>query len=106
MEILKPRVQRVVWSGRDLASSPLVLALLLVLVTASALGVVYSSYQSRQLFNALQQQYRESLSLDEEWGRLLLEQSTWAAHDRIGQLAIGKLGMVRAEAAAIVVVTE
>ena len=52
--------------------------LVLLLVVASALGVIYSSYKSRQLFSDLQQQNREAMRLEEDWGRLLLEQSTWA----------------------------
>jgi cell division protein FtsL len=31
--------------------------------------------------------------MQEQWGRLLLEQSTWAAHHRVEQLARKQLGM-------------
>jgi cell division protein FtsL len=62
-------------------------------VVISALAVVYSSYKSRQLFAQLQQEHRRSIQLEEEWGRLLLEQSTWASHSRIEQVASSKLGM-------------
>lgn len=68
--------------------------LVLVLVVASALGVIYSSYKSRQLFGDLQRQNREAMQLEEEWGRLLLEQSTWASHGRIERLAKSRLNMV------------
>ena len=33
------------------------------------------------------------MQLDEEWGRLLLEQSTWASPDRVQSLAEDKLKM-------------
>ncbi|WP_339339461.1 cell division protein FtsL [uncultured Oceanicoccus sp.] len=68
--------------------------LVLLLVVASALGVIYSSYKSRQLFSALQQQNRQAVRLEEDWGRLLLERSTWASHARIERLAKSELTMV------------
>ena len=74
--------------------SELVGAVLLLLVAATAIAVVYSSHQSRQLFSELQVLKREGLVLQEEWGRLLLERSTWSSHDRIQQLATDQLSMV------------
>ena len=68
--------------------------IVLLLVVASALGVIYSSYKSRQLFSGLEQQKRQAMSLEENWGRLLLEQSTWASHSRIEHLAKSQLDMV------------
>ena len=78
--------------------------LVLLLVVASALGVIYSSYKSRQLFSDLQQQNREAMRLEEDWGRLLLEQSTWASHARVERLAKSELTMVVPEPETIVVV--
>ena len=82
----------------------LVVLLLVLVAIASALGVIYSSYQSRQLFSELQQLDRQAVQLDEEWGRLLLEQSTWASHSRIEQLAKSKLNMVVPDASSTIVV--
>lgn len=79
---------------------------LLVLNVVSALAVVYSSHRARHLFNDTQQQYRQAIEMKEQWGRLLLEQSTWAAPQRIEQQAQQRLAMKAPEAAAIVVVTE
>ncbi|MEE8060005.1 MAG: cell division protein FtsL [Pseudomonadales bacterium] len=84
----------------------LVYLMVVVLVVASALGVIYSSFKSRQLFSYLQQQNRETRQLEEEWGRLLLEQSTWASHARIERLAKSKLNMVVPDPAAIIVVKQ
>lgn len=84
-------------------STLLVLALML-LVLLSAISVIYSSYKARQHFSVLQQSYRETVRLEEEWGRLLLEQSTWASHDRIENMASKVLGMVPPQASDIVVV--
>jgi cell division protein FtsL len=36
--------------------------------------------------------------MQEHWGRLLLEQSTWAAHHRVERLARKQLGMRLPEA--------
>lgn len=80
--------------------------LLLVLLLVSALGVIYSTFQSRQLFSELQQSYRKEIAMEEQWGRLLLEQSTWASHARIEELARTKLNMAVPEAAAIRVIRE
>ncbi len=77
-----------------------------VLIVASALGVIYSSYKSRQLFSELQQLNRETVRLEEEWGRLLLEQSTWASHARIEQLAKSELNMVVPKPESIIVVRQ
>lgn len=68
--------------------------LALLLVVISALSVVYSSYKSRQLFSQYQQQNRQAMRLEEQWGRLLLEQSTWASHARIERLAKSELKMI------------
>ena len=77
------------WSSLWIASVAAV-----VLVVSSGVGVIYSSYKSRQLFSELQQLNRETVRLEEEWGRLLLEQSTWASHARIEHLAKSELHMV------------
>ncbi len=87
-------------------NSSIVCLLLVVMLVLSALGVIYSSYESRQLFSEVQQLNRESIALDEEWGRLLLEQSTWASHARVEQAATEKLQMVVPESSAIIVVQQ
>lgn len=82
----------------------LLLLLLIVTVLASALGVVFSTNESRKLFVELQglQKVRDELSAD--WGRLQLEQSTWATHGRIEQIANNKLEMVNPPPGAVVIV--
>lgn len=77
---------------------------LLLLVLVSALGVVYSSFKSRQLFSDLQRMDRHAVQLEEDWGRLLLEQSTWSSYSRIEQIARSRLDMVVPEATDIVLV--
>ena len=66
---------------------------LLVAVLGSALGVVFSTHQSRKLFTELQTVQAQCDKLDIEWGRLQLEQSTWATHGRVEKLARERLDM-------------
>ena len=66
---------------------------LVLLIIFSALSVVFSTYKSRQLFSELEQSHRHEIYLEEVWGRLLLEQSTWASRERIEDIAITKLTM-------------
>jgi cell division protein FtsL len=89
-------------SGRELRPTQLLVSLaLLLLVVVSALAVVDSTHRSRERFNDLQKLQREEWALDEEWERLLLEQSTWAAHERVNQIAESKLDMVMPDPAVI-----
>jgi cell division protein FtsL len=81
----------------------LLLIVLLLALLSSAIAVVYSSYKSRQLFSELQLKSKVAMALEEQWGRLLLEKSTWASHDRIEQLARDKLQMHAPDPGAIVV---
>lgn len=71
----------------------LLLALLVVDVV-SAIGVVYARQQNRILFGELTHLTQEQDELNTEFGRLELEQATWAEPNRIEQVARGQLGMV------------
>ncbi|HQU14906.1 MAG: cell division protein FtsL [Chromatiales bacterium 21-64-14] len=66
---------------------------LLALVLASALGVVYATHETRRLFVELQHLRAERDSLNVEWGRLELEESTWGTHSRVERIARTQLGM-------------
>jgi len=65
----------------------------LVLVIASSVGVVYSSYETRRLVASHQRLQQENNAMQVEWGQLLLEQSTWGSYNRVERLAGGKLKM-------------
>lgn len=76
------------------AISALIAFAALVAVLASALGVVWTRHESRVLFvklTALQNQ-RDELNI--EYGKLELEQATYAEPRRIDDEARQKLGMV------------
>lgn len=72
---------------------------------ASALGVVVCRHEARRAFVELQRLEGERDAMNEEWGRLQLEQATWATHGRIEELARTRLGMRRPEGNALIVVT-
>ena len=82
------------------------LALLLGAVLVSATAVVYARHESRALFMALDTLERERDELNIEWGRLQLEQSAWATHGRVEEIAAGKLGMVMPDRSRTVVLKE
>jgi cell division protein FtsL len=69
------------------------LGVLMSLVIASAIAVVYSKHENRKLFVELQGLKTQRDELEIEWGRLQLEQSTWATHGRIERLARERLQM-------------
>jgi cell division protein FtsL len=68
----------------------LLLALVLV---ACALSVVSARHQARKLFVALQSEQARGRDLDVEWGQLQLEISTWLMHNRVEEVARGRLQM-------------
>lgn len=86
-------------AGRPAAAAPesplggVLVPLLLFLVLASCIALVQTSHKGRRMFSELQDLRREAMQLEEEWGRLLLEQSTWALPDRVQRLAEQELGM-------------
>ncbi len=61
--------------------------LFLMLVIASALGLVYVKYDARLKFNQLQKELHEQDRLGVEWSRLQLEHNTWGSNNRIQELA-------------------
>jgi len=65
-------------SKLEVVMIPLPVVLLLSAVVASSIAVVYSKYTARHEFVMLQKLEAKRDQLNEEWGRLLLEQSTWA----------------------------
>ena len=83
------------------------LALLVGLIVANiatALAVVHSRHRHRQLFVELSRLEKARDELNIEFGRLQLEQATWAESNRIDQVARNRLGMKFPETGEIVVV--
>jgi cell division protein FtsL len=67
--------------------------ILLLALTACALGLVTSQHKARKLFAELEQEQERAKQLDVEWGQLQLEQSTWAMHARVEKIARERLRM-------------
>lgn len=72
----------------------LVMLILLTAVLASALGVVWTRHESRVLFVILTTLQNQRDELNIEYGKLELEQATYAEPRRIDDDARQKLGMV------------
>ncbi len=68
-----------------------VLALVLI---ACALALIQSQHRARTYFVELERLKKEARGLDEQWGQLQLEQSTWADPARVDALARSRLGLV------------
>jgi len=79
--------------------------LLLAVLIACALGLVTSQHRSRKLYVELQTEQALAKQLEVEWGQLQLEQSTWATHARVEQLATRSLGMRVPSAARVQIMT-
>lgn len=79
--------------------------MLYAVLMACALGTVTSQHQARKLYIELQQQQDLARQYEVEWGQLQLEQSTWAMHSRIEQVAVRQLDMQVPEPARIQMVT-
>lgn len=78
--------------------------ILFAILIGCALSIVTSQHRARKLYIELQQLQDQSRQYDIEWGQLQLEQSTWAMHARIEQIATGHLHMQVPDVARIQVV--
>ncbi|NUS60495.1 MAG: cell division protein FtsL [Lysobacter sp.] len=78
--------------------------MLILANVATAIGVVYARHEHRQLFIAFKRLERERDELNIDFGRLQLEQATWAESNRIDQVARNRLGMAFPSADETVVV--
>lgn len=70
---------------------------LLVAVLVSAFGVIQVTYQTRVQFAQLESLRLEGQRLEEEWGRLLLEESAFSSPARVERLVREELGMSEPE---------
>lgn len=87
--------------AKPLPSGSLLMLLLFLVVLVSAIGVSYSAHWNRLLLNQLYAELSVRDKAQAEWGRLILEQSTWTAHNRIEALATERLGMRIPDAAEV-----
>jgi cell division protein FtsL len=89
----------------DARRQPFLLVFVFAIVCVmSAMALVYTKHESRKLFVELEQLSHERDELNIEWGQLQIEQSTWAQHARIEQVATDDLALVRPDTAEIFVI--
>jgi cell division protein FtsL len=79
--------------AKPLPTGSFFMLLLFLAVLVSAVGVSYTAHWNRQLLNGLYAELSVRDKAQAEWGRLILEQSTWTAHNRIESLATEQLQM-------------
>ncbi|MBT8081037.1 MAG: cell division protein FtsL [Gammaproteobacteria bacterium] len=84
---------------------PFLLVFVFALVCVlSAMALIYTKHESRKLFVELERLTLERDELNIEWGQLQIEQSTWAQHARIEQVARDDLALVRPAATEVFVI--
>ncbi|WP_342244147.1 cell division protein FtsL [Pseudomonas sp. OTU5201] len=79
--------------AKPLPGGSVLMLMLFVGVLLSAIAVSYSAHWNRKLLNELYSELSVRDKAQAEWGRLVLEQSTWTAHNRIESLASEQLKM-------------
>jgi cell division protein FtsL len=79
--------------------------ILLAFVLVSALAAVSSNHRARKLVIEYEREQERMRALDIEWGQLQLEQSTWATHARVEEIARQRLGMHAPKPAQIVTIS-
>nr|VFK09229.1 MAG: cell division protein FtsL [Candidatus Kentron sp. LPFa] len=67
---------------------------LILAILISSVSVVYVKHENRALFVELQRLERVRDAMEVEWGKLSLEQSTWATHERIERIAKEQLDLI------------
>ena len=75
-------------------------------VVASGIWIVEVEHRSRQLFIENEALNRELDRLQTDWGRLQIEQGTYATHSRIEALARQRLQLTEPNGEQLVVVVE
>ncbi len=78
--------------------------ILLAAVVVTAIGVVHARHESRKAFVQLVQVDQQYDEMNVEWGRLQLEQATWAETGRVENVAREELAMRAPRNSEIVVV--
>lgn len=88
-------------------SQPILLIIVFAVVCVlSAIALVYTKHEARKLFVELEALTHERDGLNIEWGQLQIEQSTWAQHARIEQVATEDLSLVRPNTSEIFVIEQ
>ncbi|MEM9171760.1 MAG: cell division protein FtsL [Pseudomonadota bacterium] len=79
---------------------------LLIAISGVALALVYTRHDARQLFHELQVLSRQRDSLNEDWGRLQLEQGAYEQHAEIERRARTTLSLVRPSSSEVFLISD
>ena len=82
------------------------LILLGTAVFFSAVKVVIARHDTRKLFVEIQKLEKDRDSLNEGWGRLQLEQSTWATDARIESVSKTELHMIEPKTRSVTLISK
>lgn len=93
MSTAKPNLAKLI--ALDLLGAGRVPLIMLMLIFASAMGVVFTTHHTRQAVTEKDQALVERERLDNEWRNLLLEETALAEHSRVQDIAKGELEMKR-----------
>jgi cell division protein FtsL len=78
-----PRRRHWLWANLSLAGA----------ILLSAFAVIHSTHACRDFYTRLQELEARQWHLQEDYGRLLLEESAWASHYRVERVARAELKM-------------
>ncbi len=78
---------------------------LLILIFASAMGVVFTTHHTRQAITEKDLELVDRERLDNEWRNLILEENALAEHSRVQAMAISELDMKRPDGNSEVVIS-
>jgi cell division protein FtsL len=67
---------------------------------------VLAKHKARKFFVEIQELEQRQDELNEEWGKLQLEQSTWSTDDRVEELARAKLEMTEPDVSSLVLIMQ
>lgn len=79
----------------DLFKVGLVPLILLIAIFVAAMGIVFSTHNTRSAITEKDQTLVERERLDSEWRNLILEENALAEHSRVQKMAIDELQMKR-----------
>jgi len=83
---------------------PVATLVLVLAVLSSALSVVYITNATRSTNATLEQSIYEQQQIHIQWGRLLLEKSTWMMQARVQEIAEDTLDMVVPDSKSVVII--
>lgn len=69
--------------------------LLLMMIFATAMGVVFTTHHTRQAISEKNEEMQYRDYLDNEWRNLILEETALAEHSRVQDIAVRDLDMKR-----------